>query len=69
MADLQQSWWRPTRRKLLRAAAAVVLLFVAVLISLLYEKNLWDWITLLIVPAVIAGGGLWLRLRSCSVLG
>jgi uncharacterized protein YjbI with pentapeptide repeats len=31
----------------------------AVLIGYRYGITLWDWIKLLIVPAVIAGGGLW----------
>ena len=32
---------------------------IAILIGYRYDITLWDWIKLLIVPAVIAGGGLW----------
>src|SRR5829696_3016723 len=55
----QQSRWQPTRRLLLWAGTAVALLTVAILIGYRYDITLWDWIKLLIVPAVIAGGGLW----------
>jgi hypothetical protein len=34
-------------------------LTIAILIGYRYDITLWDWIKLLIVPAVIAGGGLW----------
>ena len=37
----------------------VALLTGALLIGYRYDITLWDWIKLLIVPAVIAGGGLW----------
>jgi uncharacterized protein YjbI with pentapeptide repeats len=57
--DQQQSRWQPTRQHLLWAGAAVGLLTVAILIGYRYGITLWDWIKLLIVPAVIAGGGLW----------
>src|SRR5215208_7511864 len=53
------SSWRPTRRQLLRAGAVVALLTIAILMGYRYSITLWDWIKLLIVPAVIAGGGLW----------
>ncbi len=59
MDDQQQSRWRPTRRQLLWAGAAVALMIGAVLIGYRYGITLWDWIKLLIVPAVLAGGGLW----------
>src|SRR3989337_3589160 len=59
MTDLQQSRWQPTRRQLLWASVAVVLLTIAILIGYRYGITLWDWIELLIVPAVIAGGGIW----------
>src|SRR5215218_2043541 len=59
MVQQQESQWRPTRRQLLWASAAVALLTIAILIGYRYGITLWDWIKLLIVPAVIAGGGLW----------
>jgi hypothetical protein len=34
-------------------------LTIAILIGYRYDITLWDWIKLLIVPAVIAGGGIW----------
>jgi hypothetical protein len=37
----------------------VAVLTAAVLIGYRYGITLWDWIKLLIVPAVIAGGGIW----------
>jgi uncharacterized protein YjbI with pentapeptide repeats len=57
--DQQQYRWRPTRRQLLWAGAAVGLLTIAILVGYRYGITLWDWIKLLVVPAVIAGGGLW----------
>ena len=36
----------------------------AVLIGYRYGITLWDWIKLLIVPAVIAGGGLWFNAQQ-----
>jgi hypothetical protein len=55
----QQSRWRPTRRQLLWASGIGAALTVAVLVGYRYDITLWDWLKLLIVPAVIAGGGLW----------
>jgi len=55
----QQSRWRPTRRQLLWASATFAFLTVAILIGYRYGITLWDWIKLLVVPAVLAGGGLW----------
>jgi uncharacterized protein YjbI with pentapeptide repeats len=55
----QQSRWRPARKQLLWTGAAVTILTVAIVIGYRYDVTLWDWIKLLIVPAVIAGGGFW----------
>src|SRR5215217_5239188 len=57
--DQQQSPWQPTRRQLLWAGASGGLLTIAILIGYRYGTTLWDWIKLLVVPAVIAGGGFW----------
>jgi uncharacterized protein YjbI with pentapeptide repeats len=57
--DQKQPRWRPTREQLLWIGAAVVLLTVAVLVGYRYDITLWDWLKLLMVPAVIVGGGLW----------
>jgi len=55
----QQSRWRPTSRQLLWAGGIAAALTTTVLIGYRYGITLWDWIKLLIVPAVIAGGGIW----------
>ena len=64
MDPQQQSWWRSTGRQLLWAGATVVLLAVAIRIGHSYDITLWDWIKLLIVPAVIAGGGIWFNVQQ-----
>src|SRR5829696_962861 len=60
----EQSHWRLTRRQLLWAGAAVALMIGAVLIGYRYGITLWDWIKLLVVPAVIAGGGIWFNVQQ-----
>ena len=64
MDQQQQSRWRPTRRQLLWAGGIGAVLTVSVLIGYRYSITLWDWIKLLIVPAVIAGGGLWFNAQQ-----
>jgi len=62
MQPPEQPRWRPTRKQLLWTLAALAIvadLTVAVLIGYRYDITLWNWIKLLIFPAVIAGGGLW----------
>ncbi len=55
--------WRPTREQVLWAVRIVVaLVFVLGLLTLIglpFGITLWEWLKLLIVPAVIAAGGLW----------
>jgi uncharacterized protein YjbI with pentapeptide repeats len=62
----QQSRWRPTRRQLLWAAVIAALAFlITVICGYLFvwkwtglpKRTLWDWLDLLIVPAVLAIGG------------
>jgi hypothetical protein len=55
----ERSLWPPTREQVLWTVGIVALLTVIILIGYRYDITLWDWIKLLIVPAVIAGGGLW----------
>jgi uncharacterized protein YjbI with pentapeptide repeats len=71
----QQSRWRPTRRQVLWTVGVVVATVVASSIVLGYvlewewtglvkdkaytKRTLWDWLQLLIIPAVLAAGGLW----------
>jgi uncharacterized protein YjbI with pentapeptide repeats len=57
--EQQQSPWQLTRKQVLWASRIVAVLTVAVLIGYRYGITLWDWIKLLIVPVVIAGGGIW----------
>jgi Pentapeptide repeats (8 copies) len=50
--------WRPTPRQGLWAIRIGIILGLLVAIGY-YGVTLWDWIKLLIVPAAIAGAGLW----------
>jgi hypothetical protein len=59
MDQQQPSRWWPTRSQVLWTSVMVAVLTAAVLIGYRYGITLWDWIKLLIVPAVIAGGGIW----------
>jgi hypothetical protein len=49
----------PTPRQLLWAIRIGIVLSLLVAIGYAYEITLWDWATLLIVPAVIAAGAAW----------
>jgi uncharacterized protein YjbI with pentapeptide repeats len=60
----QQPSWRPTRSQVLWTGGIVGALSVSILIGYRYGITLWDWIKLLIVPAVIAGGGLWFNAQQ-----
>jgi hypothetical protein len=55
--------WRPTARQGLWAIrivlATVAVLGILTLVSQPFGITLWDWLKLLVVPAVIAGGGIW----------
>jgi hypothetical protein len=63
----QQSRWRPTRRQLLWAAGIAALAFFLIIVICCYlfewkwtglpKQTFWDWLDLLIVPAVLAVGG------------
>jgi hypothetical protein len=64
----QQSRWRPTTRQLLWASGIAALAFLIIVIcgylfgwkwTGLPKQTLWDWLQLLIIPAVLAGVGLW----------
>jgi hypothetical protein len=50
---------RLTGRQLQWAGAAVAVLTIAILIGYPFGITLWDWMKLLVVPVVIAAGGLW----------
>ena len=64
MDQQQEPRWQPTRRQLLWASGIVAVLTLAVLIGYRYGITLWDWLKLLVVPAVIAGGGIWFNQRQ-----
>jgi hypothetical protein len=55
--------WRPTREQKLWTVriilVLVILLGILTLIGVPFGITLWEWLKLLIVPAVIAAGGLW----------
>ena len=66
MDQQEQSRWPPTRRQLLWAGGIAATVFVIVVIcgyifgwkwTGLPNRTLWDWLRLLIVPAVLAIGG------------
>jgi len=60
--------WRPTREQALWMVRSVIvlaiLLSIFTLIGLPFGITLWEWAKLLIVPAVIAGGGIWFNGRQ-----
>jgi Pentapeptide repeats (8 copies) len=65
---LRQSRWPPTRTQLLWAGGIAALAFLIIVIcgylfgwkwTGLPKQTLWDWLQLLIIPAVLAGVGLW----------
>jgi hypothetical protein len=77
--DQQQSRWRPSRRQLLWASGiAAIALLIIVICGYLFrwkwtglvtdandpKRTLWDWLDLLIVPAVLAVGGYLLTERQ-----
>jgi hypothetical protein len=59
LINLLVSDWRPTSQQVLWAIRIVIVLSLLVAIGFYYGITLWAWIKLLIVPAVIAAGGLW----------
>src|SRR5829696_3066208 len=63
MDQQEQPRWRPSRRQLLWAGATAGLT-IAILIGYRYSITLWDWLELLVVPAVIAGGGIWFNTQQ-----
>jgi hypothetical protein len=51
--------WHPTPRQVLWAIRIAIVLGLLFAIGYAYGITLWDWASLLIVPAVIAAGGVW----------
>jgi hypothetical protein len=56
--------WRPTPQQGLWAIRIGIALGLLVAIGYPYGITLWDWAKLLIVPAVIAAGGLWFNAQQ-----
>jgi hypothetical protein len=56
--------WRPSRNQRLWTTRIVVVLGLSVAVGYSYGITLWDWLKLLIVPAVIAAGGLWFNAQQ-----
>jgi hypothetical protein len=63
-----QSSWGPTRRQVLWASGIAALAFLIVVVggyafgwewTGLPKRTFWDWLRLLIIPIVIAGGTIW----------
>src|SRR5215204_5915811 len=64
----QEPRWQPTRRQLLWAGSIAVLAFLIIVVcgylfgwkwTGLPKQTLWDSLELLIIPAVLAGVGIW----------
>jgi uncharacterized protein YjbI with pentapeptide repeats len=62
-ATLATSTWLPTTeaKRLVWAIRCAIVLGIVVLIASAVDKSLWNWLDLLIVPAVLAIGGYWLN--------
>jgi hypothetical protein len=76
----EQSRWRPTRGQILWTVGVVVVVALLISLFGGYvlgwqwtgivvhddfpKRTLWDWLQLLIIPAVLAGGGIWFNRRQ-----
>lgn len=56
--------WRPSPRQCVWAIRIACVSGILVAIGYLYDITLWDWAKLLIVPAVIAGVGIWFNRKQ-----
>jgi hypothetical protein len=60
--------WTPTQTQILWVVriilGLVMLLIILELVGDYYKKTLWDWLKLLIVPAVLAIGGYWFNAQQ-----
>jgi Pentapeptide repeats (8 copies) len=61
MDQQQQTRWRRVGRQVLWAVGVLVAVSAVVFVvnHFFVHRPLWDWLKLLVVPAVIAAGGLW----------
>ena len=67
----QLRWWVRVVLRILRipayvwiAGGSVLILLALILVGYHYKITLWDWAQLLIVPAILAGGGLWFNTQQ-----
>jgi hypothetical protein len=51
--------WRPTSQQVLWVIRIAIVLGILIAIGYPYGITLWDWAKLLIIPAVLAAGGIW----------
>jgi hypothetical protein len=59
LIQLLVSDWRPSATQVLWGIRIGIVLGILVLIGYFYGITLWQWVQLLIIPAVIAAGGAW----------
>ncbi len=72
MAQQEQSSWGLSKKQVRWATSIVALAFLIVVCGYALgwewtgfpERTLWDWLRLLIIPAVIAGGTIWFNQRQ-----
>jgi uncharacterized protein YjbI with pentapeptide repeats len=64
LISLLVSDWRPTSRQVWWSIRIAVVLGLLFAIGHYYGVTAWDWLKLLIVPAVIAAGGLWFNAQQ-----
>jgi len=64
--QLNQAHWRRTGRQVFWIAGVVIAVpaVLFVINRFFVHRPLWDWLELLIVPAVLAGGGLWFNAQQ-----
>ncbi|MGB3633808.1 MAG: pentapeptide repeat-containing protein [Rubrobacteraceae bacterium] len=59
LVELLISDWRPTMTQILWSIRVAIVLGILILIGYFNSVTLWDWLELLIVPAIIATVGIW----------
>ena len=64
LISLLVSDWRPSPRQSLWAIRGTIVLIFLVAVGYAYDITLWDWAELLIVPAAIAGAGIWFNVQQ-----
>jgi uncharacterized protein YjbI with pentapeptide repeats len=54
-------WFAPNRKRIFWTLGLVVLLAILILVGYAFDKTLWDWLELLVVPTVLVIGAFWLN--------